>query len=348
MRKLTITLVTLIAILGLSVAYAERPSQKDATSSTPPPIHLKLYQQSKGSLELPDPLLNLKPIISEETLKSPEYQAKRKKRVAELMKAIEAIEDRGLRMKDRHRRRIADAALYAEEKTGVDAVMLVAMGRMESDFRGLILLNLHCKAGLRHHNCFADCGITQHHVRGSRAYVLRYCKKLIKKPRLSFLKSAEEVARHVNWCKSRQHQKWHHPMRRCVLNRYNQGTRYKTIEGCRRKIWSFHKSVLALGSSWRERRYPCKYLRRVRNESVETWYRGKLQCKRKLKKCVSRAAYWKKLTCFEYGARKLVRAKRSCRWCYNIAKISTRHYPLPPASTRVSAKPTPTSHKRAN
>jgi len=348
MRKLTITLVTLISVLGFAVASAERPSQKDATAQTTTSLHLKLYQQSKGSLELPDPLLNLKPVVSEETRKSPEYQAKRKKRVEELIQAIKAIEDRGLNMRDRHRRRIADAALYAEEMTGVDAVMMIAMGRMESDFRGLILLNLHCKAGLRHHSCYADCGITQHHVRGSRASVLRYCKKLIKKPRLSFLKSAQEVARHVKWCKARQHQKWHHPMRRCVLNRYNQGTRYKTIRGCRRKVWSYQYSVRALGNSWRERMYPCKYLRRVRNESVDTWYRGKLACKRKLKKCVSRAAYWKKLTCFEYGARKRVRAKRSCRWCYDIAKISSRHYPIPPASTRVSAKPSPPSHKAAN
>ena len=57
------------------------------------------------------------------------------------------------------RLRIAKAAFAAEKATGVDAVFLIAVGRMESDFRPLYLVNSGCKNN--HRTCWADCGITQ-------------------------------------------------------------------------------------------------------------------------------------------------------------------------------------------
>ena len=209
-----------------------------------------------------------------------------------------------------HNRRliIAEAALSAQEQTGVDANLLVAVGRMESDFRNLILLNTACKYKRRNYNCYADCGMTQHHVRGSYNYVMRECKKLARLPKYSFLKSAQELARHIIWCQDAKHIRYHKPVRRCVLNRYNMGPSYKRRERCNRQN-------------------RCGNIDVSRYESKEVYAYAYQDCKRRRAKCRTRAAYWKKVSCFEYGARHHVRSKRTCRSCYRLHQIPTRFYP---------------------
>jgi hypothetical protein len=257
-----------------------------------------------------DPILTLKPVNPISTA------AVREARIKDLLESIQAIEDKGLRMSDRYRRKIADAALYAEEKTGVDATFMVALARMESDFRGLVMINAPCKYALRSYGCYADCGMTQHHVRGSLIYVQKQCEKLAKNHRYSFLKSAQEIAGHIKYCNDPQNAKRHKPLRRCILNRYNMGTLYKRTERCNRAN-------------------RCGYLRRDRFGSKEAYLWAYSDCKKRRRKCRIRAGYWKKLSCFEYGARHKIRSKRSCRWCYSIPKITTRFYDPPqvPATT---------------
>lgn len=209
---------------------------------------------------------------------------------------------------------IADAALSAQERTGVDATFLIAVGRMESDFRNLVLINAACKYGRRTYNCYADCGMTQHHVRGSLKYVKQYCKKLAKSPKLSFYKSAQEFARHIDYCTDQKRLKRHLPTRRCILNRYNQGTFYRRVERCSR-CWLNPKKFISL-------------------EVYQYMYRD---CKQRRAKCRAKAAYWKKLTCFEYGARHNIRSKRSCRSCYSLAKIRTRFYNPPQTDAKLTS-----------
>jgi hypothetical protein len=205
------------------------------------------------------------------------------------------------------RHTIAEAALSAQEKTGVDATLLIAIGRMESDFRNLVLLNSACKYRRRNYNCYADCGMTQHHVRGSLGYVMRECRKLSRSPAYSFLKSAQELARHITWCQDPKNARYNKPFRRCILNRYNMGPFYKRAERCDREFrcWSISK-----------RRYP----------TPEGYQYAYSDCVRRRGKCRAKAAYWKKVSCFEYGARNQVTSKRSCRKCYRINQIPVRFY----------------------
>lgn len=285
------------------------------------------YVGGNGIPQKVDPLLKLKFVVTEATAKTAAYKKARALRIKELAKSVKAIEDKNqrkrttyyrYRMTPKRREMIADAALYAEEQTGVDAVFMLAVARMESDYRGLTLLNRDCKKYKRG-RCYADCGMTQHHVRGSYKYVMRQCKKLVKKPRYSFLKSAQEFARHITWCQDPKRGKRYKPVRRCILNRYNMGPAYRTSYNCIRT-------------------YPChKY---VRPPNIGIWplyYMRLTTCWRVRRKCRSRAAYWKKLTCFEYGARFLVRSKRTCRWCYKLRQISTKYYP--PVVAKNLAKP---------
>jgi len=206
--------------------------------------------------------------------------------------------------------RIAKAALAAEKVTGVDATFLIAVGRMESDFRPLYLVNSGCKSN---GTCYADCGITQHHVRGPGSYVKRYCRKVAKDYNLSFLKSGKEFAHHLQYCHSRVKSRWHQPIKRCVLNRYNQGTFYLTRKRCR----SRHRC-----HTYRVSHYP----------DFSNYYRSLQKCKRARRKCLSRAAYWKQLSCFHYGAIHHLKSKRSCRRCYSIQKIPKFYPPLTPAT----------------
>lgn len=212
----------------------------------------------------------------------------------------------------KRREKIVTAALKAEKATGIDATFMIAVGRMESDFRPLQLIDSRC--GQRTYNgviraCGADCGITQHRIYGKARYVRRMCKKYATDYNLVFLKSAQEFARHVKYCK--KNKKRHHPLNRCVMNRYNQGTFYKTKAGCRRY-------------------YRCNRLFINRFPSKEIWYAEYQGCKKSRRKCFAIAAYWTKLSCFYYGARNKLRSKRSCRRCYSIKSIARVFYPAPP------------------
>ena len=275
--------------------------------------------------------------------------AERKK---ELLKSVRAIEDRGLmhnekdcdrrhkcdkwkdnpkrkrthkrclrRLKHCYRRagywqkrriKIVVAAMKAEKATGVDAVFMIAMGRMESDFRPLQLIDAKCGQRLRfggRRACGADCGITQHRLYGRAKYVRRMCKKYAKDFNLVFLKSAQEIASHVKYCKKNAHRRWNHPLRRCVLNRYNQGTFYKTRSRCKRS-------------------HNCGRIMLDQFVDKDTWYRVYKRCRKNYYKCLNIAAYWTKLSCFEHGARNQIKSKRSCRRCFRSSSIK-KFYPTP-------------------
>jgi hypothetical protein len=257
----------------------------------------------------PDPLL----VINKFTLSSASKEA----RVLHYMKSVRAIQTSVVRMPAKKVRDIAEAAIYAQEQTGVDALSMIAMARMETDFRDMILINAPCKFKQRTTRCYADCGMTQHHVRGSLAYVQRECKKLAKNRKYSFLKSAEEIVSRVKWCKARP--KWHKPFRRCVLNGYNMGPFYKTVRKC-------------------NRRYRCEKMRwDEQREDKDDFHRRLMACQRDRKKCRGRAGYWKQFSCFEYGARNQVRSKRTCRRCDNLRKIRTRFYNGPAKMSPLTA-----------
>lgn len=182
-----------------------------------------------------------------------------------LVAGVTAIRDSGWKLSAKRTLKIAKAALFASKKTGVDPFLLVGLARMESDFRPLVLINADCQGKrprFRGQYCYADCGITQHHVRGSWYYVHNECRRLRRDFKRSFLKSAKEIASHKVWCKS--HMRFDRRLRRCVLNRYNQGTFYKKVPLCTRRS-----------------RYPTA--------------KARYSCRRK-------AIYWKKVLCFKYGA----------------------------------------------
>jgi hypothetical protein len=301
-----------------TVTTVERDTTKAAAKES---AQKKEGVEIKQSVVVKDPVLSINKI----TFAAPEL---RKKHLDKLAQAVAAVEDRGGKPLDRQqcdkkwkmrcdklktdadpqrsnkayrhrlclrrwkhcykwdarwikkRYTIAEAALSAQEHTGVDATFLIAVGRMESDFRNLTLINTACKYGLRKHSCFADCGMTQHHVRGSMKYVTAYCKKLARSPKLSFRKSAEEFARHITYCTDATRTKWHSPIRRCIMNRYNQGPFYRRSEKCS-KCWISPKHFA----------------------SRESYRQVLIACQQRRRKCRNKAAYWKKVTCFEYGAR---------------------------------------------
>jgi hypothetical protein len=211
----------------------------------------------------------------------------------------------------KRRVKLVVAALKAEKATGVDAVLMLAMGRMESDYRPLQLIDARCgmRTGMGYRrSCGADCGITQHRLYGGAKYVRRMCKKFAKDYNLVFLKSAQEIARHITYCK--KNAKRNNPLRRCILNRYNQGTFYKTLKGCKRSY----------SCNWR--------VRRSLFQDKDTWYRAYKDCKKRYYKCRNIAAYWAKFSCFEYGARNKVKSTRSCRRCFRYKDIH-KFYPKP-------------------
>lgn len=192
-------------------------------------------------------------------------------------------------------RKIAIAALRAEKATGVDATFLVAVGRQESDFRPLQSFFPGCYKGGR--NCWADCGWTQHHIRGWTAWVRRRCAQLAKDANQAALLSAKEIAHHIRWCKKwRRYQK---PLYRCVLNRYNQGPYYRTQQKC----WARHKC-------WQ-----------LRGETKVAWKLRRPKCLRKLWPCLRKAGYWTNVMCFLHGARRYLHAKHDCRRCLKIKRI---------------------------
>ena len=270
----------------------------------------------------------------------------KKERRQELIKAIKAIEDKGVliaeedcqkrhqckkwkskspylfkkcnrrlryclkqaKKSQKRREKIVTAALKAEKITGIDATFLIAVGRMESDFRPLQLIDARCGQPLPfggRRACGADCGITQHRIYGKAKFVRRMCRKYATDYNLVFLKSAREFAKHVKYCK--ENSKRNKPLNRCVMNRYNQGTFYKTRNRCK----SYYKCNRLFISH-----YPDKAM----------WYAEYKGCKRSKRKCFAIAAYWTKLSCFYYGARNKLRSKKSCRRCYSIASITRDFY----------------------
>lgn len=344
LSQLVLVAILLLFIGTFALADTSVPVGGEASTPTPSKVvtlkkvlagDARFYKNAKGSVNYPDPLMRLKPIVPLATRGSVAYKKARELRIKELAKSVKAIEDKNHskrntyyrhRMTPARRAVIADAALSAEEDTGVDATFLVAIARMESDFRGLVEINSACKfRGAK--RCYGDCGMTQHHVRGSRRYVFSYCKKLSKSHKLSFKKSAQEIARHITWCTTPKRAKYNRPLRRCVLNRYNMGPFYKTAKRCKR---------------W----YPCRKIFTRTDMIMEDKNKIYNRCRPKHRKCRGRAAYWQMVSCFEYGARRQIRSKRNCRYCYSISKIKRFFYRdlkkptvKPPTTIRMSSVP---------
>ena len=215
-----------------------------------------------------------------------------------LVAAVRAIEARGSKMTSKRRQRIANAAQQASKVTGVDATLLIAVARMETDFQPMQKTTWQCRDP-RFDKCGADCGITQHWIFGSKRWVIRYCKRLAHNYALSFTKSAQEIAHHIAWCKKRAER--HAPLKRCVLNRYNSGTFYLTPGRCNRRYRHCLTSCPKTSDD--------AYVAGLRKRCHRLCYRVK-------RKCSGRATYWKQVLCFEYGARKHKRAIANCRRSY--------------------------------
>jgi hypothetical protein len=167
-----------------------------------------------------------------------------------LVRAVKAIEDIGLRrwMTPSYRKALAKAALYAYRKTGVNPFLMLALSRMESDFRRLRLIKCKMRRGRQY--CTGDCGVTQHYVYGSRSYVKRVCKRLAYDYKYSFLQSAKEIKTHMVWC--RRYRSWDNNFWRCVLNQYNQGRHYRRQIRCWRKPRRRWGRCLFLSIYWKK------------------------------------------------------------------------------------------------
>jgi len=307
-----ISLLILVALLWTNVR-AEGDSTGGKTQvAMLRTVDATFYSTVKGIIDVPDPLLTLTPKVTEDASQTEQQREQRQQvrdaQLQNLVKSISAVEDRQVGLTDKKKLEIAEAALLAQEQTGVDAVFMVALARMESDFRPITQVNAACKLGLQQYGCYADCGLTQHHVRGPAKYVNARCSALAKNIKEVFQLSAGEIALHVKWCLDHAHQPLYRPLRQCVLNRYNMGPYYKTAGGCRKQ-------------------YGCNSLQfDPQRESVEEFAGSLVVCKAQERKCIVRAAYWEQVTCFEYGARKQLRSTRNCRGCGNITHIQRFFY----------------------
>ena len=225
-----------------------------------------------------------------------------------LVAAVKAIEARGSKLTDKRRQRIANAARTASQTTGVDATLLIAVARMETDFRPLQKTTWQCRDP-RFEKCGADCGITQHWIFGGKRWVIRYCKRLANNYTLSFTKSAQEIAHHITWCKKNAGR--HAPLKRCVLNRYNSGTFYLTPRRCNRRYRYCLK-----GCPRAKRTKDLHLTKPEQQHRLEQYLRCRARCRHTKHKCRARAAYWQKVMCFDYGARNRKRATANCRRSY--------------------------------
>jgi len=248
--------------------------------------------------------------------------------LSRLLKSIKAIEHKSSQMTQTKRRKIAQAAMAASKTAGVDATLLIAIAKMESDFRPARVIGWRCRRK-GYQSCMADCGITQHNISGSPKYVLRRCKKLARDYQLSFTKSAKEIAHHIKWCQ--RHHKWNRPLRRCVLNRYNSGTFYRTDARCNRR-WRYCKTSCP-DSPWNDKR--------LSDQEKQYQHKRRQQCKNRCfrvkRKCQSRARYWVKVLCYDYGARNGLRSRRPCRLAWSVRDIATKHYRAPRPKRSVQA-----------
>lgn len=258
---------------------------------------------------------------------APTPRPKKDAEIKQVISAVKAVAYRFKKMSDKRILRIAKAALKASRRYGVDAIMLIAIARMESDFVSSqdIPRSCHTKK-----TCWAGCGITQHYIVGPSRWVLRRCQQIAHNYSLAFMGSAKEVAHHVRWCQKRK--KHHKPLRRCVLNRYNSGTFYRTKWRCRRRFQRCLKMVPKLSWVREAGLLPAaqQYRKRIYRER-------KGRCWRSRNFCFRRAAYWKTVMCFDYGARNGLRSKISCRrmgrcvgrWCrrrLDLQDIPTKFY----------------------
>jgi len=229
-------------------------------------------------------------------LKQPETKA--------IITAIQSIEPEHHRLSERRRERIAKAIISSSQKTGVDPVLLTAVIRVESDFQRIYRLWPNC-TDPKSSRCWADCGISQHHLRGPKNWVIRRCKFYTKNIEASILVSAKEIARHIQFCQTRSKDR---VFARCVLNRYNGGPFYKRRYRCSRRYWGCTSA--------------CPKDERLYNERAACLRR----CARRVFKCKTIANYWRRVLCFEYGARNKARPVKNCRNVWDLEKVPTKFY----------------------
>ncbi len=247
------------------------------------------------------------------------------KEVKRLVVAVRSIEDKWSRMTDQYRERIARAAIKASKATGVDATLLIAVARQESDFRGLQSLHPRCRDP-RYSVCQADCGITQHHIQGNRHWVLKRCRQLAQDFDESFLLSAKEIRHHIDWCG--KNARWQQPLQRCVLARYNAGPAYPTPVRCDQRYGGCKETCLVV--DWTDPNLERKQLRySLRQTCLNRCYVAQ-------RKCRARANYWIGVMCFDHGARRGLKATRSCRYVWSLASIPAQ-YPASESSASPSA-----------
>lgn len=327
MRVLFFLSCCFLALVAVSqVSHATGPVGNKVPSKKPPAVILPPADSVSTALQL---------------FRAPEVRPNQAKELQRLILAVKSIEDKGVRMTVKRRVRIATAALLASKATGVDASLLIAIARMESDFRGLQVVDWKCR-DRRYKRCRADCGITQHYISGPSTWVIKRCKKLARDLNLSFLKSAKELATHIQYCQKRH--KWNKPVRRCVLNRYNSGTYYRTARRCTKR-WTYCSRFTCPKRSWV---YAPDLVKGEKQHRYDIWVKAIRNCNRVKYKCLSRAAYWKKVMCFRYGAVHGIRSRRNCRrmgrcvgrGCprhWNLQDIATVFYPARKA-TKVATR----------
>ena len=246
------------------------------------------------------------------------------KELTQLVLAVEAVEDKWTRMTPAYREKIAKAALKASIATGVDATLLIAVARHESDFQGLQSMSPRCRDP-RYATCQADCGVTQHHIYGSRRWVIKQCRQLALDFDESFLLSAKEIRHHIDWCQ--KNAKWQQPLQRCVLGRYNAGPYYPTPLRCDQRYADCRQYCPKV--DWTHADLDTKQRQYTQQQVCLN------RCFVVQRKCRLRANYWIGVMCWEYGARHQLKVTRSCRAVWSLAAIPT-HYPsaATPAASR--------------
>ena len=223
---------------------------------------------------------------------------------ARINDAVQAIETKHHKLTENRRNQIDRDIMSASKLTGVDPILLVAVIRVESDFKKIYRLWPECKDP-NSDFCRADCGITQHHLEGPKNWVLRRCRYYVRNVNAVVLKSAEELASHVEYCNSKSRDSTQY---RCVLNRYNGGPFYRTHRKCNRSV--------------RRCRQQCTTDERLYTERASCLR----LCRRSYYRCRTISNYWRRVRCFEYGARNGKTPFRNCRTIWRIREIPTKFY----------------------
>jgi len=207
---------------------------------------------------------------------------------AMIVRAIKALEARGVPVTDDRAAQYAKFILAAARRHGIDPYLLVAVARVESNFTPAVRPDFRCKTpGYQY--CSQDCGVTQQNFSGRPKWVLARCKQVQQDPAESFMLAADELAKHAVWCREKIH--LDSTPERCILNRYNGGPYYRRVEQCRK----MGCDALPL-----ERQGRCRFSQR---------------------RCMVTATYWTKVMCYQEAARTATTPTKNCHWCWSVDDI---------------------------